>query len=1062
MIVASRDFRKLVHARRGHPLANPRRFDAARGFVTASEAWGRVREHWESGWSRRSGAAVDLEREASALLSAKTLAPSSDRVVLAAAERMLNGAATLVECVGARFGVAEAIAMKWRANGWNVTSGREQKKWWWMLADSKSPALLVDAGWRGLRDAACRTDDSDYNAARATAAALREAEKSPEARVRLDWVFPAEAEWAKTDLDAALVAPNFARVVHLILPLLASVADESAVLRAAASFPPYQALAAASYACDLVVALPEEDATRVLATLTERVLDARLRDQAQLHMLAVAMGAIRSEAMGRTLAQWLRHPRFGRWVATYFESDAAIASAALEPLTRNKNLVADAARAVLAANARAAEPDQGTMDDAPALLRDPPWRRAPAEPLALEMLAWNETITWAPGERERIAAAPPIASPNAIVRPITDAELAELDSLPPGQKFVDVWARWENKRWMMLELPEARTLALWDEGSARLYARPPCWMLARFGERALKGLFARDPFGQWDDERWVTALLRVDSPRSALMTARLYARRRIARKRAREWLLAHDEAAAAGLLPTVLGRESRSRRVALRAMRMLVHERPAVVDAIAARHGSAVHEATRALLFGDPLARLDARARPPRWLRIDSLPLLRTREGRPLPREAAKNLVDVLRGREQEAPYAGVEILRRELDLASFADFAWALFSVWTLHGAPRTHVWMARALDACPREDTAMRVRPLARELARTEPRACGVLVDLLAAIGDAPSRLVLTELETLAQAALLRQILAEARGENDEDALFDLDLDERGEATLDLGGRMVRVVVDESLAPRVVLDDGRRLAQMPRASKSDDPARVAAATARFNRLRRACATTARDEITRLERAMLAARRFRARDLAARWAHHAIASSLARRVVWGAFSGPELVATFRVAEDGSFADERDLPCELADDASIGVVHPIDLDAETRAQWATIFGDYEIVQPFEQLGRASFTGTAAEALAIAKALVGTMVDARSLVKTIETHGWQRTGRRIGVVTRQLRGTKPRLLAALAFTPGFDIGFAKKAVDQKITGLTVAAAPTFAEIDRIDLSELVRTATTLRA
>ncbi len=782
-------------------------------------------------------------------------------VPLAAAERMLNGGATLVGCIAARFDVGDALRVKAQSAEWKIASGRKGKTWWWSLAAATPPAATVDAGWRAIRVAAAAASDGDYADALEMARALRDAAPTPEARVRFDFAFPGEPDWAKDDLRTLLAGASFSQSVHAALPLLAAVDDEALLADAIGRLAAYQAIVATNYACDVVVALPVDAATRVLGALAARALAARGHDEGALRPLALAMSAIRTEPMARDLARWLRHPRFGRWVTSYFERDHALARVALEPLARGKSIAADCARALLAGNARAAEPDAGTLEDAPPLLASPPWKaREPVPPLALATLPWDDTIAWQPGERERLLETPPSGAPSATVRAITPEELAEFDALPEGQHYVDVWPRWENKRWLILELPEARMLSLWDGGTARLYARPPCWMLARFGERALAGLYARSPFEAFD-ESFLVAYLRVASPPSARAAARLFARRRSFRKRTRAWLLEHAEVSAIALIPAAFDRETRGTRVARRALQLLGAERPAIVTDVARRYGPAAEERLRALCFCEPLARIDVRGRAPKWLRLESLPPLRTAAGRVLPRAAAATLVDVLRCRGEDVPYAGISVLKDALDPTSLDAFAWALFHAWLLHGAPRTHGWMARALAAFPRDDTALRLQPHVRESAHGEPRACGALVGVLAAIGDDGARLVLQDLEHHARSPIVQELLHEARDAGQDDVALDLDLDARGEATIDLGGRIVRVVLDESLVPRVVLEDGRRLAQMPRAAKNDDPRRVAAATTRFKRLSRVARGVAKTEVVRLQRAMLDSRRFRASD---------------------------------------------------------------------------------------------------------------------------------------------------------------------------------------------------------
>ena len=224
----------------------------------------------------------------------------------------------------------------------------------------------------------------------------------------------------------------------------------------------------------------------------------------------------------------------------------------------------------------------------------PPWlTRGPRPIIALERLPFDERIEGEEGALARAAATPPVVHGNVTIRGIEPAELVEFDALPEVQKYVDVWPRWNNKQWTILELPDDRVLHTWDGGKARLYQRPPCYMLARYGTRALDGLFARSPFDAFDD-RMIISALRVDSPRAALVCARVLVRRKPWRLRARAWLTAHAETAAIGLIPVVFGPPGRTRRSAERALRYVSTVSPDAVRAVATRHGPAARGGRRA------------------------------------------------------------------------------------------------------------------------------------------------------------------------------------------------------------------------------------------------------------------------------------------------------------------------------------------------------------------------------------------------------------------------------------------------------------------------------------
>jgi hypothetical protein len=82
----------------------------------------------------------------------------------------------------------------------------------------------------------------------------------------------------------------------------------------------------------------------------------------------------------------------------------------------------------------------------------------------------------------------------------------------------------------------------------------------------------------------------------------------------------------------------------------------------------------------------------------------------------------------------------------------------------------------------------------------------------------------------------------------------------------------------------------------------------------------------------------------------------LARTLVWGAYDAKgRLTQTFRVAEDGTLADEADEKYTLPTSLSVRIVHPLELSDTQKAAWGQILGDYEIAPPFAQLGRPVFS-----------------------------------------------------------------------------------------------------------
>jgi hypothetical protein len=186
-----------------------------------------------------------------------------------------------------------------------------------------------------------------------------------------------------------------------------------------------------------------------------------------------------------------------------------------------------------------------------------------------------------------------------------------------------------------------------------------------------------------------------------------------------------------------------------------------------------------------------------------------------------------------------------------------------------------------------------------------------------------------------------------------------------------------------------GKRSGDPPKPGKSDDAERAAEAVATYKTLKKDAKAIAQGQILRLELIMCAGRRFDAAVFRNFFVEHPLMIHLVRRVLWGVYDEGAMTAAFRVAEDRTFADASDEPYELPEAATVGVAHRLDLDDATCAAWAQVFGDYEILQPFDQLGRAVFRPTGDERkAAVMKRLTGVSVKTGKVLG-LEARGWHR-------------------------------------------------------------------------
>jgi hypothetical protein len=181
------------------------------------------------------------------------------------------------------------------------------------------------------------------------------------------------------------------------------------------------------------------------------------------------------------------------------------------------------------------------------------------------------------------------------------------------------------------------------------------------------------------------------------------------------------------------------------------------------------------------------------------------------------------------------------------------------------------------------------------------------------------------------------------------DFGLDDTSSIVLDYGPRQFRVGFDETLQPFVTDMDGKPRKSLPKPGAKDDETLAQAARERFTFLKKELRSVAADLVSRLESAMIQGRTWSTEEFERHFAAHPLVRHLARRLVWTVEMDGGRTA-FRVAEDGTYSDAEDDAFALPEDATVRLAHPILLGDQVAA-WAEILADYEILQPFDQLGR---------------------------------------------------------------------------------------------------------------
>ncbi|MGI5200805.1 DUF4132 domain-containing protein [Spirillospora sp. CA-108201] len=521
----------------------------------------------------------------------------------------------------------------------------------------------------------------------------------------------------------------------------------------------------------------------------------------------------------------------------------------------------------------------------------------------------------------------------------------------------------------------------------------------------------------------------------------------------------HPERALRALVP-LAGDDTARGLQAAGTVRGLLYARPDLAEAVPS--GSAEALLPRPAVPDSPDLPEVLDGRPVRGAKSDwadpaLLPRILTRgRDRALPASATRRLLSLL---ARKAPEAAE--VRAFCDRHSLAEFSWAVFERWYALGAPTRHNWALAQLGLIGDDTTVRRLSPLIKLWPGQglTGRAVSAL-DVLAAIG---SDVALTHLFELTRrgrykglkgrAALKIDEIAAARGMTREAladrAVPDFGLDERGTLVLDYGARRFTVAFDEQLVPLVVEPGGKVRKSAPKPGPKDDPALAPAAHALFAGFKKDLRTIADQEIRRLELAMITRRSWTPEDFRTLFVAHPLLGHIVRRLVWTTDSG----TAFRVDEARDYAGVGDDPFTPEPDARIGVAHPVLLGDDLRA-WVELFADYEILQPFEQLGRPVYRLTEDERAARRLARVEGLVLPYGKAKGHSQGRWESVDADGGFSGGWLARRDPAGLYVVAgLSPGLGYYMYGEGEDQKVSALWAGPAPARAPQDAVPLGRV---------
>ncbi len=956
---------------------------------------------------------------------------------------------------------------------------------WWSRAEAILPRV---------RHHLALADDDQYAAALAAVTPLRAG--PPRQRLILSYLFPSRSDWVAEDV-ASLNAGE-----DLIKFLLASVTTKAQLDRVAGgislwalSRDPgflYSAVegvgadAAARFAAwfdapnvdaeiqkrlvSALAVLPTDEAFQLLLDRADNkyVQPALLEAAERFPVRAIRMlsaAAARPGSVGRTAAEILR---------TRVLSDRDLAASASASLTAQQRAAVDS---ILEKSVAVPVTDKSRLHP---VLVAPPWvgKRTATKPIVIEGLKApaDARIDWLPGEREKWQARRGYGggfqkktwaqllieykSGQLNYQELAFFALAPSDVVRPHLADFRPQNLWYADAWM------ERIIAVYE-----LAALPTVIYAATSRPTSQAHLLL--PF--------------ETSPIAALM-ADWYVRLKSLRPLTLTWFGRHP-GAARRLIPAAVGKPGSERRAAETALRVIsqLGHRDQVLAA-ASEHGAESRKAVEMALNTDPLAVVPPRipAMPP-WADPAILPqILLADRSAALPAEAVKHVCTMLAICKPGDVYPGVDVVVDTCDRTSLSEFAWSLFQQWQLAGMPSKEAWVLDAQGYLGDDETVRRLSPLIRAWPGEGGHARAVTgLDILASIG---TDVALMHLNGIADKAKFKGLKSKAQEKISEVAaklglsaeeladrlVPDLGLDDDGSMTLDYGPRKFVVGFDEQLKPYVA-EEGARRKELPQPGPRDDAALAPEAFKQFAALKKDVRTLASDQIRRFERAMVTQRRWNLSQVRALFIEHPLLWHVSRRLVWARFEDSGRLSTaFRVAEDRTLADADDKELRLDDGATVGIPHPLHL-GESLRRWSDLFADYEILQPFAQLGRDVYRLSDEEREGTVLPRFGGVKVETVKVLGLERFGWERgEAQDAGIQGWMFRRVPHDRAVVLGLDPGIIAGAATEWKEQALREIWLNNEPTgdwgggpdkklkFGVLDEVTASEIIRDLTSLVA
>lgn len=403
------------------------------------------------------------------------------------------------------------------------------------------------------------------------------------------------------------------------------------------------------------------------------------------------------------------------------------------------------------------------------------------------------------------------------------------------------------------------------------------------------------------------------------------------------------------------------------------------------------------------------RSKPPAWVSYADLPPIVIGD-RCLDEAQINACLSALSLSTLDSPLPLIQQLKTHANSQILDTFSWSLFDRWLTEGAPNKEKWAMMALGLLGSDRIALKLTPLIRTWPGESQHARAVLgLECLRSIGTDTA---LMQIHGIAQKIKFQGLKNRAQdcmeaiardrnltAEQLADRIIpDCGLDEKGQRSFDFGARQFQFLLGLDLKPLLRDPQGKKITTLPKPNSKDEPELAERAIADWKLMKKQISEVAKLHSLRLEHAMVEHRTWNWQDFETLLVRHPLINHLVQRIIWATYD-PQgtLQTTFRVAEDRTYTDDRDNPYQPDLQAIVGIPHPLTIDSTTKSLWGEILSDYEIIPPFPQLSRDTYTPTDAEreaeeierfaTIPILGATLGRMMDSQGWLKgALHDHG----------------------------------------------------------------------------